>query len=120
PEHLWGKPLETVVEYLAEVAARTGASVLVVDSLMAAMNMSAEEMKSDGGAPYRYQQALLRTGLTTISLGHTAAAAGNSSKAIPYGSVAWRNAACMAWNVTTVDRDTPGRYTLRLSQNKAN
>jgi hypothetical protein len=94
PDHLLGKPLHEVTPHLGDIARAAGCGLLIVDSIMAASNLTEEGIKGDVRAPYRYASALANTGIPSVSIGHTPK---NNPGGDPYGSVAWINAARLTW-----------------------
>jgi hypothetical protein len=114
PAHLLGKPLPDVVPHLGDVAGAAGCRILVVDSIMAAANLSEEGLKGDAAAPYKYTAALAQTGLLSISVGHTTKGNPNGD---PYGSVAWVNAFRLTWHGARAEGD---QHAIRWTPRKRN
>ena len=94
PPHLVGRPLHIVVPHLGDVAQSAGCGILIIDSIIAASNLSEEGLKGDARAPYQYVSALNEIGITSVSIGHTPK---NSPEGDPYGSVSWINAMRLTW-----------------------
>jgi hypothetical protein len=102
PTSLIGRPLWDVVPHLGAVARASGADIVFIDSILAAMNVGEEALKSDAGAPYRVVAALDSIGLPAVALGHTPK---NSPEGDPFGSVAWVNAFRLTWLGTRAEGD---------------
>jgi hypothetical protein len=102
PDHLLGRPLYDVVPHLGDVARAAGCGLLILDSIMAASNLTEEGLKSDARAPYRVVSALDETGLPSVSIGHPPK---QSPTGEPYGSVAWTNAPRLTWLGTRAEGD---------------
>lgn len=94
PAHLIGRPMWDIVPHLARISEAEGCGIIILDSILASMNLSEEGLKSDAGAPYRYVAALDEIGIPSVSIGHTAK---NSAEGDPYGSVSWVNAMRLTW-----------------------
>jgi hypothetical protein len=102
PPALLGKPLEYVVPHLGEIAHRAECGNMVVDSVLAAANLSVEGLRADAGAPYRYAAKLAEIDITSISIAHTTKGAPDGD---PYGSVSWTNAMRLTWLGTRAEGD---------------
>jgi hypothetical protein len=100
PHRLQGQPLEHVVPHLGEIMDASESSILFLDSILAAANLSEEKLRSDAGAPYRYTAALAKLGKPSVSIGHTPKL---SPEGDPYGSVSWVNAMRLTWLGTTAE-----------------
>jgi hypothetical protein len=94
PPHLMGRPIDEVVPYLGAIAHEAGCGLIIIDSILAAANLSEEGLKSNAAAPYMYVRALGLVGIPSISIGHPPK---NSSSGEPYGSVSWVNAMRLTW-----------------------
>jgi hypothetical protein len=88
PRHA-GKPIWDITDRLDRIRKDCGATLMGVDSLMSAINIDGDRMKSDPVAPWTYLRAMESFGITSASLAHPA----SGSRTAPYGSVNWRNAA---------------------------
>jgi hypothetical protein len=89
PASHFGRPLWDIVPHLGTVARAAGADYLFIDSILAAMNVGEEALKSDAGAPYRVVAALDPLGIPSAALGHTPK---GNPEGDPFGSVSWVNA----------------------------
>lgn len=114
PAHLLGRPLHDVVPHLGDIARHGGYGMLVVDSILAAANLSEDGLKSDAAAPYRYTAALGRLGIPSVSIGHTPKQSPNGD---PYGSVSWINAMRLTLLATRAEGDG---HRVRLIPRKRN
>jgi len=97
PRRLLGQPLWDVAPHLAAVAKASGAGLLIVDSIMPAVGVGEERLKSDGQAPYLYVGALDALGIPSISFSHPPKGQRDGD---PFGSVAWVNAMRLTWQGT--------------------
>jgi len=97
PFHVLGQPLWEVAPYLGQVRKASGADVLIVDSIMPAVGVGEERLKSDAQVPYLYVSALDALGLPSVSFGHPPKGQPNGD---PFGSVAWVNAMRLTWQGT--------------------
>jgi hypothetical protein len=102
PQNLMGKPLHEVVPYLGAIAHEAGCGLIIVDSILAAANLSEEGLKSNAAAPYLYVRALGTVGKPSISIAHPPK---NSASGEPYGSVSWVNAMRLTWFGTHAEGD---------------
>ena len=94
PRTLIGKPLWDVAPHLGKVAAAAGASVLFIDSVLPALAVGEDRLKSDAQAPYLYVAALDALGMPSVSFGHPPK---GQPEGEPFGSVAWVNAMRLTW-----------------------
>lgn len=97
PGRLVGRPLWEVAEHLGEIAHRTEAGILFVDSILPAIGIGEERLKSDAQAPYLYVAALDSLAIPSVSFGHPPK---GQPAGEPFGSVAWTAAMRMTWNGT--------------------
>ena len=102
PRSLMGQPLWDIVPHIGNVAKRAGADILLLDSILAGMNVGEERLKSDAQAPYLYVGALDAIGIPSVSTGHTSRA---TPEGEPYGSVSWVNAMRLTWLGTPAEGD---------------
>jgi hypothetical protein len=100
PRTLLGQPLWIIVPHLGKLAQHAGAGVLLVDSILAGMNVGEERLKSDAQAPYLYVAALDTIGLPAVSIAHTPR---STPEGDPYGSVSWVNAMRLTWLGTVAE-----------------
>ena len=98
PRHLLGQPLWEIAPHLGRVARASGSDLLIVDSVMPAVGVGEERLKSDGQVPYLYVRALDELSIPSISLAHPPKGQPDGD---PFGSVAWVNAMRLTWQVTT-------------------
>jgi len=113
PSHL-GQPLWEVAPHLGAVARKSGADVLFVDSILPAVGVGEERLKSDAQVPYLYVNALDALGMPSVSFGHPPKGQPTGD---PFGSVAWVNAMRLTW------QGTPGEgegHRVRLRPRKRN
>jgi hypothetical protein len=65
-----GKPLWDVAQVIGYVAKAAGADLLLIDSIMPAIGLGEERLKSDAQAPFLYVAALDALGIPSLSFGH--------------------------------------------------
>lgn len=97
PRTLVGRPLWDVAPYLGKVAAASGGDLLFVDSVLAAVGVGEDRLKSDAQVPYLYVNALDALGKPPVSFAHPPKGQPNGD---PFGSVAWINAPRLTWQGT--------------------
>jgi len=102
PKKLLGRPLWEVAPYLGEVATTSGSRILIIDSILPAVGVGEEHLRSDARVPYLYVAALDSLGIPTVSFGHPPK---GQPEGEPFGSVAWTNAARLTWNGTAAEGD---------------
>ena len=98
PRAMLGRPLWDTAAHLGTVAKASGADVLFVDSILAAVGVGEERLKSDAQAPYLYVAALDALGIPSVSFSHPPKGQPDGD---PFGSVAWTNAMRLTWQGTT-------------------
>jgi hypothetical protein len=94
PRPLLGKPMWDIAPYLGKVMRASGADILFVDSILPAVGVGDERLKSDAQAPYLYVAALDELACPSVSFGHPPKGQPDGD---PFGSVAWINAMRMTW-----------------------
>ncbi len=94
PRGMAGRPMWDIAPHLGLVARAAGVGVLFIDSVLPAIGVGEERLKSDAQSPYLYVAALDELGLTSVSLGHPPK---GQPEGDPFGSVAWVNAMRLTW-----------------------
>lgn len=94
PTAIAGRPAWDIAPYLGRVVTATGSDVLFVDSILPAVNIGEERLKSDAQAPYLYVAAFDALGIPSVSFGHPPRGTPDGE---PYGSVSWVNAMRLTW-----------------------
>jgi hypothetical protein len=100
PTNLLGQPLWDIAPHLGRVAKASGSDLLIIDSVMPAVGVGEERLKSDGQAPYLYVGALDDLGIPSVSLSHPPKGQPDGD---PFGSVAWVNAMRLTWQGTRAE-----------------
>lgn len=100
PRALQGRPLWDVAPHLGRVAHASGSDLLIVDSIMPAVGVGEERLKSDAQVPYLYVGALDALGTPSVSFSHPPKGQPDGE---PFGSVAWVNAARLTWQGTAAE-----------------
>lgn len=94
PKSHVGKPLWDVAQVIGWVAKAAGADVLLVDSIMPAVGLGEERLKSDAQAPFLYVAALDELAIPSLSFGHPPK---GQPEGDPFGSFAWTAAMRLTW-----------------------
>lgn len=100
PKALIGRPLWDLTGYLGAVARDSGAGLLLIDSIMPAVSLGEERLRSDAQVPYLWVQALDSLEMPSVSFGHPPK---GQPEGEPFGSVAWVNAMRLTWNGTSAE-----------------
>lgn len=100
PPKLLGRPLWDVAEHLGRIAHVSGADLLMIDSVLPAVGVGEERLRSDAQVPYLYVASLDALSIPSLSFGHPPK---GQPEGEPFGSVAWVNAMRMTWNGTKAD-----------------
>jgi hypothetical protein len=100
PTALRGQPLWEVAPHLHRVASAAGADVLFIDSVMPAVGVGEDRLKSDAQVPYLYVAALDAMQIPSVSFSHPPKGQPDGD---PFGSVAWVNAARLTWQGTAAE-----------------
>jgi hypothetical protein len=100
PAFLMGQPLWEVAPHLGRVARASGSDLLIIDSVMPAVGVGEERLKSDAQVPYLYVASLDDLGIPSVSLSHPPKGQPDGD---PFGSVAWVNAVRLTWQGTAAE-----------------
>jgi hypothetical protein len=99
---LAGRPLWETARWFGQIIREAGADVLIVDSIVPAIGVGEERLRSDAQAPYLYVAALDALGKPSLSLGHPPK---GQPEGEPFGSMAWTAAMRMTWLGTRAEGD---------------
>jgi hypothetical protein len=102
PREKRGLPLWEAADALDMVASETGCNLLLVDSILPAVGIGEERLKSDAQAPFLYVQALDALGIPSVSFGHPPK---GQPEGEAFGSMAWTAAMRMTWSGTKAEGD---------------
>lgn len=105
PARLRGAGLVEVAAHLGVVAAVSGADLLLVDSILAAVSAAGvgeERLKSDASVPWAYVAALEELGIPSLSFGHPPK---GQPEGEAFGSGSWTAAMRMTWSGTRAEGD---------------
>ena len=97
-----GRPFWEAGEELRHQARAAGADLLIVDSILPAVGLGEDRLKSDPQTPYLYVAALDALGIPTVSFGHPPK---GQPEGDPFGSVAWLGAMRLTWVGTPAEGD---------------
>jgi hypothetical protein len=114
PKPLMGRPAWDIAPYLGSIARASGADLLFIDSILPAIGVGEERLKSDAQAPYLYVASLDEIGIPSVSFGHPPRGTPDGE---PYGSVSWVNAMRLTWLGTPGEGDG---HTVRWRPRKRN
>jgi len=99
---LAGRPLWDVAPAIGAIIRAAGGDLLIVDSILPAVGVGEERLRSDAQTPYLYVAALDALGIPSLSFGHPPK---GQPEGDPYGSVAWLGAMRLTWLGTTAEGD---------------
>ena len=91
---LASQPLWESAPSIGEIIRVAGVDLLIVDSILPAVGVGEERLRSAAEVPYLYVQALDALGIPSISLGHPPK---GQPEGEPFGSMAWTAAMRMTW-----------------------
>lgn len=97
-----GRPLWDAEPALRAIVRNAGVDLLFIDSILPAIGVGEERLRSDAQAPYLYVGALDALGIPSVSLGHPPK---GQPEGEPYGSMAWLGAMRLTWLGTSGERD---------------
>lgn len=100
PRAMLGRPLWDAAPHLGAVAHASGADLLFIDSILAAVGVGEERLRSDAQAPYLYVAALDALAIPSVSFSHPPKGQPDGD---PFGSVAWINAMRLTWQGTAAE-----------------
>lgn len=100
--NLRGKPLWDAAEGIAEMVSAAGSHFLIIDSVLPAIGVGEDRLKSDAQAPFLYVQALDALGIPSLSFGHPPK---GNPEGDPFGSMAWVAAMRMTWLGTKAESE---------------
>lgn len=89
-----GRPLWDAAPALGAYIRDSGADLLMVDSILPAVGVGEDRLRSDPQTPYLYVQALDALGKPSLSLGHPPK---GQPEGEPFGSMGWVAAMRMTW-----------------------
>lgn len=97
-----GKPLWESAPAIGSVVKAAGADLLIVDSIMPAVGLGEERLRSDAQVPYLWVAALDALGIPSLSFGHPPK---GMPEGEPFGSFAWVAAMRLTWLGTRAEGD---------------
>jgi hypothetical protein len=107
---LAGQPLWEAVDGIRPILRSAGADALLVDSILPAVGVGEERLRSDAQAPFLYVAALDSLGVITVSFGHPPK---GRPEGEPFGSMAWLAAHRLTWLGTDAATDEGKRVRWR-------
>jgi hypothetical protein len=99
---LAGKPLWESAPAIGKIAQLAGADLLIIDSIMPAVGLGEERLRSDAQVPYLWVAALDALGIPSLSFGHPPK---GQPEGEPFGSFAWVAAMRLTWLGTKAEGD---------------
>lgn len=102
PRSHLGRPLWDIAPAIGVAAAGAGADLLIIDSVLPAIGLGEERLKSDAQAPYLYVAALDALGIPSLSFGHPPK---GQPEGEAFGSFAWTAAMRLTWLGTRAEGD---------------
>jgi hypothetical protein len=97
-----GRPLWDVAPAIGQILKAGGGDLLEVDSIMAAVGLGEDRLKSDPQVPFLYVAALDALSIPSISYGHPPK---GQPEGDPFGSFAWLAAMRLTWLGTRAEGD---------------
>ena len=99
---LAGRPLWETAPAIGAIVRAAGADLLIVDSIMPAVGLGEERLRSDAQVPYLWVAALDALGIPSLSFGHPPK---GMPEGEPFGSFAWVAAMRLTWLGTKAEGD---------------
>jgi hypothetical protein len=89
-----GLPIWDSIERVARVVRATGSDVLIVDSVLACLNLDERRLLNDPSVPFAYEEALASLAISVLSFAHPPK---GQPEGEPFGSFAWVAAHRLTW-----------------------
>lgn len=102
PTSARGRPLWEIAPDIGRIIAAAGGDVLIVDSIMPAVGLGEERLRSDAQVPYLWVSALDALNVPSLSFGHPPK---GQPEGEPFGSFAWVAAMRLTWLGTKAEGD---------------
>jgi hypothetical protein len=97
-----GRPFWQAVDGLTPILRATGADLLLVDSVLPAVGLAEERLRSDASVPFQFVAALDGLAVTSLTFGHPPK---GQPEGEPFGSFAWVAAFRLTWLGTRAEGD---------------
>lgn len=97
-----GRPLWEVVDVLDLIISAAGGDLLIIDSIMPAVGLGEDRLKSDAQVPFLWVAALDSLSVPSLSFGHPPK---GQPEGEPFGSFAWVAAMRLTWIGTKAEGD---------------
>lgn len=97
-----GKPLWEAAPAIEGIVKAAGVDVLFVDSILPAVGVGEERLRSDAQAPFLFVSALDSMGIPSVSFGHPPK---GQPEGDPFGSMGWLAAMRLTWLGTRAEGD---------------
>jgi hypothetical protein len=114
PPQLRGRPLWESAPAIGRVSQAAGADLLIVDSIMPAVGLGEERLRSDAQVPYLWVAALDALARPSLSFGHPPK---GQPEGEPFGSFAWVAAMRLTWQGSRAEGE---RHAVRWRPKKRN
>ena len=105
PPAVRGEPLWVSAPAIGHVAQAAGADLLIVDSILPAVGLGEERLRSDAQVPYLWVAALDALACPSLSFGHPPK---GQPEGEPFGSFAWVAAMRLTWQGTRAEGERHG------------
>ncbi len=102
PRETMGRPLWDAAPAIGAIAKAAGGDLLMVDSIMPAVGLGEERLRSDAQVPYLWVAALDALAMPSLSFGHPPK---GQPEGEPFGSFAWVAAMRLTWLGTKAEGD---------------
>jgi hypothetical protein len=97
-----GRPLWEIAPDIGRIITAAGGDVLIIDSIMPAVGLGEERLRSDAQVPYLWVAALDALNVPSLSFGHPPK---GQPEGEPFGSFAWVAAMRLTWLGTKAEGD---------------
>ena len=95
-----GRPLWDAAPAIGTILQAAGADLLLVDSVLPAVGVGEERLRSDPQTPFQYVSALDSLGVPSVSFGHPPK---GQPEGDPFGSMGWLAAMRLTWSGTRAE-----------------
>lgn len=117
PAEYRGRPLWESAPAIEKTLKIAGADLLIVDSIMPAVGLGEERLRSDAQVPYWWVAALDSLGIPSLSFGHPPK---GQPEGEPFGSFAWVAAMRLTWLGVGIRGTEENRHRVRWRPKKRN
>lgn len=102
PRAVVGRPLWEIAPAIGAIIKAAGGDLLMIDSIMPAVGLGEDRLRSDAQVPFLWVAALDALGIPSLSFGHPPK---GQPEGEPFGSFAWLAAMRLTWLGTKAEGD---------------